>query len=60
MERFIVEVNDAVTSYEKFKIQYGEIYSINMQLKQIVEKRFKIQYGEIYRLTLFAQFYIEP
>ena len=32
----------------KFKIQYGEIYSIANTLKKLRIKRFKIQYGEIY------------
>ena len=48
MERFIVYLHQLFHYKNKFKIQYGEIYSHHILEKLIGTIIFKIQYGEIY------------
>ena len=51
MERFIVSQEKNVWALlNKFKIQYGEIYSSAYNLETALNRGFKIQYGEIYSL----------
>ena len=40
------------TNREKFKIQYGEIYSMSQFEYILFFRKFKIQYGEIYSRTI--------
>ena len=49
MERFIAnDLKKELLAYQKFKIQYGEIYSLLKSSLTSLMLKFKIQYGEIY------------
>ena len=49
MDRFIdVILNTCLSSISFFKIQYGQIYSLQQPSRRIVLYIFKIQYGQIY------------
>ena len=51
MERFIVLCcTGTALQYTKFKIQYGEIYSVSDYQRSKYIPSFKIQYGEIYSI----------
>ena len=55
MERFIAFAVFVFNSlYLEFKIQYGEIYSLNSLQCRLSPVLFKIQYGEIYRFSVLV------
>ena len=51
MERFIVNTQAMINLIKGFKIQYGEIYRIDLSIYIISNFQFKIQYGEIYSIA---------
>ena len=53
MERFIGKLFSSDADVEGlFKIQYGEIYSLDESDLRCANLEFKIQYGEIYSASL--------
>ena len=49
MDRFIDKAVAEQYKSKLFKIQYGQIYSINIAANTPLVIEFKIQYGQIYR-----------
>ena len=51
MDRFIASANSSPMSRQlEFKIQYGQIYSYNIDFELTQPEKFKIQYGQIYSI----------